>query len=124
MELLSTPSRHSKQYCLTALKDFKTNVFLFKNLLLNVKLKFSQVKYGFFFRGQIETPAKSLGSLIINEDTEVLVAINSTGLYVLDPVSKGPDSVIIGLGSESPFIYLFISRTKYLHISKYLYISR
>ena len=38
------------------------------------------------FRGQIETPAKSLSSLVINEDTEVLIAISSCGLYVLDPV--------------------------------------
>ena len=38
-------------------------------------------------RGQIETPAKSLSSLVIIEDTEVLIAISSCGLYVLDPVS-------------------------------------
>jgi hypothetical protein len=38
------------------------------------------------FRGQIESPAKSLSSLIINEDMEVLVAINTSGLYVIDPV--------------------------------------
>ena len=35
--------------------------------------------------GQIETPAKSLTSLVINEDTEVAVAINGQGLYVIDP---------------------------------------
>ena len=45
--------------------------------------------YNIYFRGQIETPAKSLGSLVINEDTEVLVAINNSGLYVLDPVRTG-----------------------------------
>ena len=40
------------------------------------------------FRGQIETPAKSLSSLVVNEDTEVLIAINSSGIYVLDPVKR------------------------------------
>jgi hypothetical protein len=40
-----------------------------------------------FFRGQIETPAKSLTSLVINQDSEVLVAINSQGLHVIDPVN-------------------------------------
>ena len=40
-----------------------------------------------FFHGQIETPARSLTSLVINHDTEVLVAINSQGFYVIDPVN-------------------------------------
>ena len=38
-----------------------------------------------FFHGQIETPAKSLTSLMINHDTEVLLAINPSGFYVIDP---------------------------------------
>jgi len=50
-----------------------------------------------FFRGQIETPAKSLSSLVINEDTEVLIAINSSGIYVLDPVAV---VVLLGLKFE------------------------
>ena len=40
-----------------------------------------------FFRGQIETPAKSLTSLVINQDTEVIIAINSLGLHVIDPTN-------------------------------------
>ena len=40
-----------------------------------------------FFHGQIETPAKSLTSLMINHDTEVLLAINPSGFYVIDPVN-------------------------------------
>merc|ERR1712223_1750838 len=40
-----------------------------------------------FFHGQIETPARSLTSLVVNHDTEVLVAINSQGFYVIDPVN-------------------------------------
>ena len=110
-----------------------------------LKLKLGKSKIRIYFRGQIETPAKSLGSLVINEDTEVQVAINSTGLYVLDPVSRGPDSIIIGQGSESPFISLhaflslslglnsvllelnialYLSRGCSTARTKYLYISR
>ena len=40
-----------------------------------------------FFHGQIETPARSLTSLLVNHDTEVIVAINSQGLYVIDPLN-------------------------------------
>ena len=40
-----------------------------------------------FFRGHIETPAKSLTSLVINQDTEVIIAINSLGLHVIDPTN-------------------------------------
>ena len=40
-----------------------------------------------FFHGQIETPARSLTSLLINHDTEVLVAINPQGFFVIDPVN-------------------------------------
>jgi len=50
-----------------------------------------------FFRGQIETPAKSLTSLVINQDSEVLIAINSQGLYVIDPVNV---VVLLGLKFE------------------------
>ena len=44
-----------------------------------------------FFRGQIETPAKSLTSLVINQDTEVIIAINSLGLHVIDPTNVVSD---------------------------------
>jgi len=50
-----------------------------------------------FFRGQIETPAKSLTSLVINQDSEVLIAINCQGLYVIDPVNV---VVLLGLKFE------------------------
>eukprot|EP00095_Tigriopus_kingsejongensis_P011483 maker-scaffold626_size122949-snap-gene-0.34 protein:Tk11483 transcript:maker-scaffold626_size122949-snap-gene-0.34-mRNA-1 annotation:"ferm domain-containing protein 8" len=50
-----------------------------------------------FFHGQIETPARSLTSLLINHDTEVLVAINSQGFYVIDPVNV---VVLLGLKLE------------------------
>ncbi len=40
-----------------------------------------------FFHGQIETPARSLTSLVINNDTEIIVAINPNGLYVIDPIN-------------------------------------
>ncbi len=40
-----------------------------------------------FFHGQIETPARTLTSLVINNDTEVLVAINPHGLFVIDPLN-------------------------------------
>jgi len=50
-----------------------------------------------FFRGQIETPAKSLTSLVINQDSEVLIAINSQGLYVIDPINV---VVLLGLKFE------------------------
>ena len=40
-----------------------------------------------FFRGQIETPAKSLTSLVINQDTDVIIAINNLGLHVIDPTN-------------------------------------
>ena len=56
----------------------------------------------FLFRGQIESPAKSLSSLIINEDTEVLVAINTSGLYVIDPVISLDLSLQMHLLSISP----------------------
>ncbi len=45
-----------------------------------------------FFHGQIETPARSLTSLLINHDTEVLVAINSGGFYVIDPANVVSDA--------------------------------
>jgi len=50
-----------------------------------------------FFRGQIETPAKSLTSLVINQDSEVIIAINGHGLYVIDPVNV---VVLLGLKFE------------------------
>jgi len=50
-----------------------------------------------FFRGQIETPAKSLTSLVINQDSEIIIAINSQGLYVIDPVHV---VVLLGLKFE------------------------
>ncbi|TRY63414.1 hypothetical protein TCAL_02646 [Tigriopus californicus] len=50
-----------------------------------------------FFHGQIETPARSLTSLLINHDTEVLVAINPQGFYVIDPVNV---VVLLGLKLE------------------------
>ena len=50
-----------------------------------------------FFHGQIETPARSLTSLVINNDTEVLVAINSNGLFVIDPLNV---VVLLGLKLE------------------------
>ena len=71
-----------------------------------------------FFHGQIETPARSLTSLVINNgmmrsyqatvlnhfskllsltDTEVLVAINSNGLFVVDPLNV---VVLLGLKLE------------------------
>ena len=48
-----------------------------------------------FFRGQIETPAKSLTSLVINQDTEVIIAINSLGLHVIDPTNVVKDTTFI-----------------------------
>ena len=51
-----------------------------------------------FFRGQIETPAKSLTSLVINQDTEVIIAINSLGLHVIDPTNVVKDTTITGKG--------------------------
>lgn len=50
-----------------------------------------------FFRGQIETPAKSLTSLVINQDTEVIIAINGLGLHVIDPSNV---VVLLGLKFE------------------------
>jgi hypothetical protein len=50
-----------------------------------------------FFHGQIETPARSLTSLVINNDTEVLVAINPSGLYVIDPLNV---VILLGLKLE------------------------
>merc|ERR1719266_1662083 len=50
-----------------------------------------------FFHGQIETPTRSLTSLVINNDTEVLVAINANGLYVIDPLNV---VVLLGLKLE------------------------
>ena len=55
-----------------------------------------------FFRGQIETPAKSLTSLVINQDTEVIIAINGLGLHVIDPSNV----VSGGHGHRSFFILL------------------
>ena len=50
-----------------------------------------------FFHGQIETPARSLTSLIVNHDTEVLIAINASGFYVIDPVNV---VILLGLKLE------------------------
>ncbi|XP_040575680.1 putative FERM domain-containing protein FRMD8P1 [Lepeophtheirus salmonis] len=50
-----------------------------------------------FFHGQIETPARSLTSLVINRDTEVLIAINSQGFYVIDPIKV---VILLGLKLE------------------------
>lgn len=50
-----------------------------------------------FFHGQIETPARSLTSLVINHDTEVLVAINPQGFYVIDPLNV---VILLGLKLE------------------------
>jgi hypothetical protein len=50
-----------------------------------------------FFHGQIETPARSITSLLINHDTDVLVAINEQGFYVIDPVNV---VVLLGLKHE------------------------
>ena len=44
-----------------------------------------------------ETPARSLTSLVINHDTEVVVAINTNGLYVIDPLNV---VVLLGLKLE------------------------
>jgi len=50
-----------------------------------------------FFHGQIETPTRSLTSLVINHDTEAVVAINTNGLYVIDPLNV---VVLLGLKLE------------------------
>ncbi len=45
---------------------------------------------------QIETPARSLTSLFINRDTEVLIAINPQGLYVIDPMNVVSNTIKLG----------------------------
>lgn len=57
-----------------------------------------------FFRGQIETPAKSLTSLVINQDTEVIIAINSLGLHVIDPTN-----VVRHVDTTVPVLHVIIS---------------
>lgn len=37
-----------------------------------------------FFQGQVEQPVRGLISLITHQDIAVLVAINATGVYVID----------------------------------------
>jgi len=50
-----------------------------------------------FFHGQIETPARTLASLLVNHDAEVLVAISHSGFYVIDPLNV---VVLLGLKLE------------------------
>ncbi|KAL4706968.1 hypothetical protein ACJJTC_019506 [Scirpophaga incertulas] len=55
----------------------------------------THVTYGAaFFQGQIEQPVRSLASLMTHEDIPVLVAINSTGVYVIDDTES---TVLLGL---------------------------
>ena len=64
-----------------------------------------------FFRGQIETPAKSLTSLVINQDTEVIIAINGLGLHVIDPsnvVSGGHGHRSFFISSSSFLLLVFV----------------
>ncbi|KAK2581698.1 hypothetical protein KPH14_002185 [Odynerus spinipes] len=47
-----------------------------------------------FFQGQIERPVRGLASWITNRDLEVLIAINTSGVYIVDDVQC---SLLLGL---------------------------
>ncbi|CAL7949594.1 unnamed protein product [Xylocopa violacea] len=47
-----------------------------------------------FFQGQIERPVRGLASWITNRDMHVLIAINSTGVYIVDDMQC---SLLLGL---------------------------
>ncbi|XP_013170886.1 PREDICTED: FERM domain-containing protein 8 isoform X2 [Papilio xuthus] len=47
-----------------------------------------------FFQGQVEMPVRSLTSLLTYEDVPVLVAINSSGVYVIDDTES---TLLLGL---------------------------
>ncbi|XP_013135519.1 PREDICTED: FERM domain-containing protein 8 isoform X2 [Papilio polytes] len=50
-----------------------------------------------FFQGQVEMPVRSLTSLLTYEDVPVLVAINSTGVYVIEDTES---TLLLGLTYE------------------------
>ncbi|KAG5891496.1 hypothetical protein JTB14_009830 [Gonioctena quinquepunctata] len=50
-----------------------------------------------FFEGQVEQPVRGLTSLIIHQDTPVLVAINFRGIYVIDDIQC---VILLGLKYE------------------------
>lgn len=47
-----------------------------------------------FFQGQIERPVRGLASWITNRDLQVLIAINTSGVYIVDDVQC---SLLLGL---------------------------
>ena len=94
--LLPFSAKSSPEYRL--LEQFKAHNNPQPSVLVQKYLQFCQTLpyYGSaFFHGQIETPARSLTSLLINHDTEVLLAINPQGFYVIDPVNVVSIDIVV-----------------------------
>lgn len=65
-----------------------------------------------FFQGQIEKPVRGLASWIMNRDLRVLIAINNTGVYIVDDFEcvsyQKVGFIFITIFSYLIYIYLLV----------------